>query len=123
MKVSGTKKRQLRVKRALRVRKRLISTSDRPRLVVKKTNKHLSAQIIDDTKHATLASFSTLSKENKGTPFAKKGKESAKKIGEEIAARALSQNIKAVVFDRGACKYHGLLAIVADSAREKGLEL
>jgi len=123
MKVSGTKKRQLRVKRAIRVRKGLHGTSERPRLVVNRTNKHLFAQIIDDTKHATLASFSTLSKESKGTPFAKKGKESAKKIGEEIAARALSQNIKSVVFDRGACKYHGLLAIVADAAREKGLEL
>ena len=122
MKVTGTRKRQLRVKRACRVRKHISGVTDRPRLTVNKTNKHLFAQIIDDEKGVTLAAFSTLSKKLKGTPLAKKGKESAKRIGEEIAGLALSQNIKAVVFDRGAHKYHGLLAVLADAAREKGLE-
>ena len=110
---------KVRKKRALRVRKKLIGTATRPRLSVHKTLKHLAVQLIDDERGITLASASTLTKEMNGM---KKSKESARLIGEKIAELALEQKIEEVVFDRGRYKYHGVIAVLADAAREKGMK-
>lgn len=116
------KKQRLRQNRAFRVRKRIHSTALKPRLCVVKSNKHLHIQLIDDTSGRTLGSAATFSKENRGTAFGKKCKESGKKLGETIAKIAIDQGIKQVIFDRGPFKYHGILAAVADAARAAGLQ-
>lgn len=111
-----------RVSRSLRVRKRLRGSSLRPRLSVHKSNCHLQAQIIDDESGRTLCSVATYSKEFKTTEFGKKNKESAAALGKRLAELAKAQNIKEVVFDRGPYKYCGVLASLADAAREGGLQ-
>ncbi len=112
--------RKRKYNRALRVRKKVRGSSSKPRLSVVKSNKHLYAQLVDDVNGKTLGSVSTLSKEVKNTD-AKKNKETAKKLGELIAAIAKDKNINEVVFDRGPFKYHGILAELANAARENGL--
>jgi large subunit ribosomal protein L18 len=106
-----------RHRRVLRVRKTLNGTLMKPRLSVCKSNKHLYAQLIDDENSHTLAFASTLSKEKM-----KKSKESAKEVGLKLAKIAKEKNINRVIFDRGRYKYHGLIAHLADGAREGGLE-
>jgi large subunit ribosomal protein L18 len=113
---------QLRVRRAKRVRKHLRGTSAKPRLCVVKTNCHLQVQLIDDEAGRTLGGTATFAKEFQGTPFNRKNKTSARKLGEQIASIALSKDIKEVVFDRGPSKYHGILAELADAARAGGLQ-
>jgi len=105
----------------MRVRKKIHGTASKPRLSVVKTNKHIYAQLIDDDKGITLGSASTVSKNFKTTEFNKKNKVSAKKIGEAIGALAKDLKVKELVFDRGAHKYHGILAELANSVREQGL--
>ncbi len=117
-----TGKRLLRQKRKWRTRKCLRGSAEKPRLCVVKTNQHIQVQLIDDDTGKTLASTGTLSKEFRKTKFNKKNKESAQQLGEKIAALALEKNINRVVFDRGFHKYHGILAALADAAREKGLQ-
>jgi len=107
----------LRKKRAWRVRKSLHGTASRPRMSVNKTNKHIAVQLIDDDSHATIGAVSTYSKE-----FSGKNKITARKLGEKIAEIAKQKNIKEVIFDRGAFKYHGVLAELADAARAAGLQ-
>ncbi len=109
-------------KRALRVRKQIRGSAQRPRLTVVKSNKHIYAQLIDDTQGVTLASMSTVTKELRDTENAKKSKASARVIGEKIAEKAKALGIEEVVFDRGPFKYHGILAELADSARASGLK-
>ena len=111
-----------RARRVLRVRKPLKGTAEKPRLSVMKSNKHLSIQVIDDESSRTLFSASTLTQEMKKTDLGKKSKDSAKQLGLKIAELAKQHNVSSVVFDRGRYKYHGLLAILADSAREAGLQ-
>lgn len=122
MESSREKTRRSRKTRVMRVRKKLRGTSEMPRLSVFKSNRHISAQIIDDEKGVTIAGLSTFSKESRKGSFNKKSQESAKYIGEQIAKLAKKHKVKAVVFDRGRCKYHGLIAALADSAREQGLQ-
>lgn len=112
-----------RGRRALRVRQKLKGSSMRPRLTVYKSNKHLHIQVIDDESGSTLASLSTLSKEFRGGEFGKKNKESGKQLGLAIGKQVLAKNVKQVIFDRGPFKYHGVIAAVADGAREAGLEV
>jgi len=116
------KKHELREKRKLRVRKHLRGSSLKPRICVIKSNKHIQVQLIDDEKGVTLGSVATYSKEFKGSEFGKKSKVSAKKLGETIAGKALDLGFKEVIFDRGPFKYHGILAELANSAREAGLK-
>lgn len=111
-----------RTKRAMRVRKRLHGSSLKPRLCVVKSCEHIHVQLIDDEAGVTLGSTSTLSQEFKNTEFNRKNKASAKKLGEKIAEIAIAKNVKEVVFDRGAHKYHGILAELADAARGAGLK-
>lgn len=115
---SKVRRANARAKRIFRVRKALHGTGIRPRLSVSKTNLHIYAQLIDDDKGVTLAGFGTQSKGQK----AKKSKEAARNIGKEIAERAKSFGINAVLFDRGRYKYHGIVAELAASAREAGLQ-
>lgn len=122
MESSIIKKSQDRVKRALRVRKWVRGSSERPRLCVVKTNANIHVQIIDDTSGVTLASTSTHSKEFRNTEFARRNKTSAARLGTKIAELAKEKNISKVVFDRGHSKYHGVIAALADAAREAGLE-
>ena len=107
-----------RAKRVMRVRNALHGTAARPRLSVSKTNAHIYAQLIDDDKGVTLAGFGTQSKGQK----TRKSKDSARNIGKQIAELAKSQGVKAVLFDRGRYKYHGIVAELASSAREAGLQ-
>jgi large subunit ribosomal protein L18 len=111
-----------RKRRVMRVRKRVRGTTERPRLSVSKTNKHLYAQLIDDEKGISLAGAGTLSKENRTTTANKKSKQAAREIGTQIALLAKKHNINAVVFDRGVSKFHGVIAELATAAREAGLQ-
>ncbi len=115
------KKHKLQNKRKMRVRKQMHGTSIKPRLSVMKSNKHIHVQLIDDDLSVTIASVSTNGKEQR-TDEMKKNKESARKLGEAIGAKAVQANIKEVIFDRGPYKYHGILAELADGARQAGLK-
>ncbi|MGE3954776.1 MAG: 50S ribosomal protein L18 [Parachlamydiales bacterium] len=113
---------EMRTKRAQRVRSKLRGTAEKPRLSVVKTCGHIHAQVIDDEAAVTLVGISTNSKGFKGTEFGKKGIGAARKLGAEIAQRAKATGVEEIIFDRGPSKYHGILAALADSARENGLK-
>ena len=108
-----------RLRRQVRGRKRISGTAERPRLVVTKSAKHLSVQVIDDLQGATLAYASTMEADVRSAAGDKTAK--ATKIGELVAERAKAAGIDAVVFDRAGNKYHGRIAALADAAREGGL--
>ena len=109
-----------RKKRHQRVRRNLSGTAERPRLSVYRSNKHIYAQLIDDLEGKTIASASTVDSElNLDTTG---NVEAAKQVGELIAKRAVSEDVKSVVFDRGGYLYHGRVKALADAARENGLE-
>ncbi len=103
--------------RASRVRAKISGTSQKPRISVRISNQHISAQIIDDTVSKTLASVTTVGSQATGTMS-----EKAKWVGEQLAKKAKTAKIKTVVFDRGDRLYHGRIKALADSARENGLE-
>ena len=111
-----------RVKRHARVRKNLFGTPERPRLCVYRSNKNISAQVIDDVNGVTLVSASSLDKELKGEIGYGGNKEAAKKVGEALAKRALAKGIEEVSFDRGGFLYHGRVAQLADGSLEAGLK-
>ena len=102
------------------VRKVVSGTAERPRLAVFRSNKHISAQVIDDTKGITLVSASTYEKGNKFENGS--NVEAAKLVGKVLAERALEKGITVVVFDRGGFLYHGRVKALADAAREAGLK-
>src|SRR3954463_677647 len=120
MSYSTKDKQQARARRHYRVRKTVVGSSARPRLAVFRSNKHISAQVIDDRAGKTLAAASTLEKDLKSG--ATGNIDAAKKVGRLIAERAKAAGVSAVVFDRGGFLYHGRVAAVADAAREAGLE-
>jgi len=107
-------------KRHYRLRRRLTGTSERPRLSVHRSGKHIYAQIIDDIRSVTVAAASTLDKELRTQSGA--NVDAARRVGELVAQRAQAAGIKNVVFDRGGFLYHGRIAALADGAREAGLE-
>tara|TARA_B100001540_G_scaffold261521_1_gene240559 strand:+ start:548 stop:883 length:336 start_codon:yes stop_codon:yes gene_type:complete len=106
-------------KRKKRVRYKLKKVTSRKRLSVFRSNKHLYAQVIDDSVGKTLASAS--SKEKGIDVDIKDRKSMAEVIGKNIAQRSIEKGIKEVAFDKGKYKYHGLIKILADSARTQGL--
>lgn len=108
-----------RLRRQVRGRKKISGTAERPRLVVTRSSKHITAQVVDDLVGQTLASASTMETDLRGTEGDKTAK--AKKVGELVAARAKEKGVDAVVFDRAGNKYHGRIAALADGAREGGL--
>lgn len=121
VKIFGKGKSVARLRRHARIRKRISGTPERPRLVVTRSNRHMVAQIVDDTKGITLVSASTQTHDFDGFKGTKS--EAAKKVGELVAKKAKDAGIDSVVFDRGGNKYHGRVAAVAEGAREGGLAL
>jgi large subunit ribosomal protein L18 len=120
--ISKEDKNKARLKRHLRVRKKIAGTSERPRLNIFRSAKHMYAQIIDDTKGVTLVAASTQDKELRDSIGNGGNVEAAKKVGQLIAERAKAKGLDKVVFDRGGYLYHGRVQALADAAREAGLE-
>ena len=117
----GTSKSAAKGRRHARLRKRIVGSAERPRLVVTRSARHVFVQIVDDAKGHTLASASTLETDLRGFDGDKTAK--ARRVGELLAERAKQAGIDAVVFDRGGNKYAGRVAAIADGAREGGLSL
>lgn len=111
--------RDARIRRHARVRKAVIGTSERPRLAVFRSNKHMTAQVIDDSTGRTLAAASTHEADLRSVAGNKEG---AAKVGTLVAERAKAAGVTTVVFDRGGFNYHGRVAALADGARSGGLE-
>ncbi len=107
---------QQRYRRHLRVRKKVMGTAERPRLVIFRSLKHISAQLVDDVARRTIATVTSTSIEGG------KKTEKSTEVGKRIAAKAKDAGITKVVFDRAGYKYHGRVKAVADGAREGGLE-
>ena len=112
--------RELRQRRHKRIRRRLSGTAERPRVAVSRTNRHISAQIIDDVAGRTLAAASSVEASMKATSGG--NVEGAKAVAAVLAERAKAANITTVVFDRGGFDYHGRVAAFADALRAGGLE-
>ncbi len=114
--------RRLRQRRRWRVRRRLKGTAEQPRLGVFRSLKHIYAQVIDDDTGRTVASASTRDQGLASQVKYGGNKDSAAIVGKAVAERALAAGVKQIKFDRGAYKYHGRVAALADAAREAGLE-
>jgi large subunit ribosomal protein L18 len=110
-------RRAARLRRHVRLRKKIRGTATRPRLIVTRSTRHVYAQVVDDTRGVTLASASTYGLQVDGDKTA-----AARRVGELLAERAKAAGITAVVFDRGGASYHGRIAVLADAARENGLD-
>lgn len=110
-----------RKRRGFRVRKATRGKTERPRLSVFRSHKHIYAQIIDDESGRTLASASTRDKQLRAQVSYGGNKDAAAAVGKAVAERAVAAGISAVAFDRGPYKYHGRVAALADAAREGGL--
>ena len=110
-----------RTRRHTRLRKRIVGTEARPRLVVNRSARHVFVQIVDDSKGHTLVSASTLEADLRSFDGDKTAK--AKKVGELLAERAKKAGVDAVVFDRGGNRFAGRVAAIAEGAREGGLNL
>ena len=109
-----------RLRRQVRGRKKLAGTSERPRLVVTRSSRHITVQVVDDLVGKTLASASTMEADLRSLEGDKTAK--ARKVGELVAERAKASGVESVVFDRAGNKYHGRIAALADAAREGGLQ-
>jgi len=119
---NALERREARLRRKKRIRKTIVGTQERPRMVVFRSHRHMECQVIDDGAGHTLVSATTTSKafadEAKGLPK----REVAKKLGALVAARCKEKGIETVVFDRNGYLYHGRVAALADAAREAGLK-
>ena len=121
MSMSTKQKQVARARRHHRVRKKVTGTAERPRLAVFRSNKHITAQVIDDRAGRTVAAASTVERDLRGCG-ATGNKTAATTVGRLVAERAKAAGVSRVVFDRGGFLYHGRVAAVADAAREAGLE-
>ena len=108
-----------RLRRQVRGRKSIFGTTERPRLVVTRSSRHIVAQVVDDTVGRTLASASTMEADLRAASGDKSAK--AKQVGSLVAERAKQAGVENVVFDRAGNKYHGRIAALAEGAREAGL--
>jgi large subunit ribosomal protein L18 len=108
-----------RLRRQVRGRKKISGTAERPRLVVTRSTKHITVQVVDDLVGKTIAYASTMEADLRGFDGDKTAK--AKKVGELVAERAKTAGVEGVVFDRAGNKYHGRIAALADGARAGGL--
>jgi large subunit ribosomal protein L18 len=108
-----------RLRRQVRGRKKVAGTAERPRLVVTRSSRHITVQVVDDLVGKTLASASSMEADVRSTSGDKTAK--ARKVGELVAERAKAAGVDGVVFDRAGNKYHGRVAALADGAREGGL--
>src|SRR5690606_7893999 len=109
-----------RLRRQARGRKRVSGTAEKPRLVVTRSSRHISVQVVDDLQGATLAYASSMESDVRTGGGDKT--DQAKKVGELVAERAKAAGVEGVVFDRAGNKYHGRIAALADAAREGGLQ-
>ena len=116
----STRRRLARTRRHFRIRKKISGSPARPRLVVTRSARHITAQLVDDLAGHTLASASTVEADVRASGGDKKAK--AAQVGRLVAERAKATGVSAVVFDRGGSAYHGRIAALADAAREAGLE-
>lgn len=120
MSSSAKHKRETRIRRHARVRKKVRGTTERPRLAVFRSARHITAQVIDDVTGRTVAAASSVE------PALRDGATgnvaTARRVGEVLAERARAAGVTKVVFDRGGYRYHGRVAAIADAAREAGLE-
>lgn len=116
------KKNFLRTRRKKRIRKKIFGVSERPRLSVFRSAKHIYGQIIDDSVGTTLITVSTLSRDVKEKAQGLKKTDAAKIVGQVLGERALEKGVKRVVFDRNGFIYHGRIKSLAEGAREAGLE-
>ena len=117
--IKRPEKKEIRSRIHQRIRRKLAGTAERPRLAVFRSVAHIYAQVIDDTKGATLVSASSV---DKGAKTNGGNVAAAKAIGKLVAERAKEKGVKSVVFDRGGYQYHGRIKALADPAREAGLE-
>ena len=108
-----------RLRRQVRGRKKIAGTAERPRLVVTRSSRHITVQVVDDQVGKTLAYASTMEADLRGFDGDKTAK--AKRVGELVAERAKAAGVEGVVFDRAGNMYHGRVAALADAAREGGL--
>lgn len=115
-------KNQKRKERHYSIRNKVVGTPERPRLNIFKSSKHIYAQVIDDATGTTLASASTIDKELIEQVAEPTKSEAAKLVGKTVGERAKNKGINTVVFDRGGYLYHGRVQLLADGARESGLE-
>ncbi len=115
----ASKRLQSRLKRQIRGRKKISGTQERPRLVVTRSTKHITVQVVDDLVGKTLVSASTMEADLRSLDGDKTAK--ATRVGELVAERAKAQGVESVVFDRAGNKYHGRIAALADGARSGGL--
>jgi large subunit ribosomal protein L18 len=118
---NNTSKNDARLKRQIRVRKKIKGTTERPRLNVFRSSRHIHAQIIDDVNGITLVAASSISPDVKSDLAYSGNVDAAKKVGAAIARKAIEKNITTVVFDRNGFLYHGRIKALAESARENGL--
>ena len=118
------RERALRVRRHTRVRKKVAGTTERPRLAVSRSLRHISAQVIDDTSGRTLVAASTTEAELRDALVGGRGGNvsAAEAVGRLVASRAKAAGVRQVVFDRGGFAYHGRVAALADAAHHEGLE-
>jgi large subunit ribosomal protein L18 len=121
MSTSAKQKRESRIRRHRRVRKKVRGTAERPRLAVFRSNKHITAQVIDDVAGRTVAAASTHEADLRDG--ATGNVDAATAVGRLVAERARAAGVERVVFDRGGFMYHGRVAALADAARDAGLEL
>ncbi len=112
----------IRVKKHNRMRNKIQGTTERPRLAVFRSEKHIYAQIIDDMTGTTLVAASTVEKDIKASVKATSNVEAAAAVGTAIAKKAVAKGIEEVVFDRGGFLYHGRVKALAEAAREAGLQ-
>jgi len=117
----GSSKQAQKVRRHNRLRKKIVGTEDRPRLVVTRSARHVFVQVVNDQTGHTVASASTMENDLRSFDGDKTAK--AKRVGELVGERAKKAGVKTVVFDRGGNRYAGRVAAIADGARESGLEL
>jgi large subunit ribosomal protein L18 len=115
-----TKIHALRERRHRRVRAKVVGTPERPRLAVFRSNRHIVAQVIDDLAGRTIAAASTVESDLRAKPTGNVA--AATEVGRLVAKRARDKGVERVVFDRGASRYHGRVAALAEAAREAGLE-
>lgn len=121
---ANKKKHLRRIRRKRHIRHRVIGTSERPRVTVTRSLKHISCQVIDDMSGRTLVSASSNSKELRSELDGKGGnREGAAKVGEALAKKALEQGIKRMAFDRNGYRYHGRVAALAGALRKGGIEV
>ncbi|MGF1494094.1 MAG: 50S ribosomal protein L18 [Microcoleaceae cyanobacterium] len=115
-------RRESRDRRHRRVRRRVFGTTERPRMAVFRSHKHIYVQVIDDTQHHTIAAASTLETDLKSDLDTGATCDASTRVGQLVAERSLAQGVKQVVFDRGGYLYHGRVKALADAAREAGLD-